>query len=215
MLPQATAHFFICSAILTAVPRDSGNCLPDSKLRIRVAAPRFGALFLLSACAGELRAQPAAGGAAELVLSAIGLLGAPYRYGGDQPSSGFDCSGLVRYVARSVLGLQLPRQAEAIGRAGIEVDPQQLQPGDLVFFNTLGRPFSHVGFYLGEGQFVHAPARSGRVRVEQMSQPYWRTRFNGARRLEALQDGQAAVAPAESVGSLPLATDVPRGSVDP
>jgi cell wall-associated NlpC family hydrolase len=151
------------------------------------------ATALLSGWAAASRAQPAVGGATELVLHALGLLGVPYRYGGDHPASGFDCSGLVRFVARTVLGVQLPRQAEAISRAGIEVAQQQLQPGDLVFFNTAGRPFSHVGFYLGEGQFVHAPAQRGQVRIEQMSQPYWQARFNGARRFEVLATEAAAV----------------------
>ncbi len=147
---------------------------------------------LLSAGAGGARAQPAAGLAADLVLSAIGLLGVPYRYGGDLPSSGFDCSGLVRYVARNALGVQLPRQAEEIGRAGIPVSPPELLPGDLVFFNTLGRPFSHVGLYVGDGRFIHAPAGRGKVRFEDMSQAYWRSRFDGARRLEHLLDAPDA-----------------------
>jgi hypothetical protein len=215
MLPQADAHFFICSAILTAVPRDAEGCLPDSKLRMRVIAPMLGAAVLLSAWGGAARPQPAVGGAADLVLNAIGLLGTPYRFGGDQPSSGFDCSGLVRYVARSVLGVQLPRQAEAIGRVGISVDPQQLQPGDLVFFNTLGRPFSHVGFYLGDGQFVHAPAQRGQVRIEQMSQPYWQRRFNGARRLEVLLDWQAVTALPGTTGTEASTADAPYGTVEP
>ncbi|MCU0765065.1 MAG: C40 family peptidase [Burkholderiaceae bacterium] len=148
--------------------------------------------MLLSAGAGGARAQPAAGLAADLVLSAIGLLGVPYRYGGDLPSSGFDCSGLVRYVARNALGVQLPRQAEEIGRAGIPVSPPELLPGDLVFFNTLGRPFSHVGLYVGDGRFIHAPAGRGKVRFEDMSQAYWRSRFDGARRLEHLLDAPDA-----------------------
>ena len=184
-------------------------------LRTSLLAPVICAAVLLSAGAGQARAQPAVGGAADLVLSAIGLLGAPYRYGGEEPASGFDCSGLVRYVARSVLGVELPRQADAIRRAGVEVDPQRLLPGDLVFFNTLGRPFSHVGFYLGDGQFLHAPARSGQVRIEQMSQPYWRGRFNGARRLEALLQGQDQGAPEDVPGSLPLVAGPSSRTAEP
>ena len=90
-------------------------------MRTKLIATMLCATALLSAWGSAVRAQPATGGAADLVLSAIGLLGTPYRYGGDQPSSGFDCSGLVRYVASSVLGVQLPRQAEAISRVGVEV----------------------------------------------------------------------------------------------
>jgi len=167
-------------------------------------------LFATVSLSGWSPPSPAqsAGVAAELAVSAIALVGSPYRYGGDDPVRGFDCSGLVRYVAGSVLGVTLPRQAEAISRGGVEVDRQQLQPGDLVFFNTLGRAFSHVGVYLGDGQFVHAPARRGRVRIERMSQPYWQAHFDGARRLEALviagtadvsadADPAAALTPAE------------------
>lgn len=175
----------------------------------------FCAVALLWAAVGAARAQPAAGGAADLVVSAIGLLGTPYRYGGDQPSSGLDCSGLVRYVARGVLGVQLPRQAEAIAQTGIEVEPQQLQPGDLVFFNTLGRPFSHVGVYLGDGQFVHAPARSGQVRIERMSLAYWRTRFNGARRLEASVDEEASLPAAVDAAVLAPSAETPFVAVEP
>lgn len=139
------------------------------------------------------RAQPA-GGSADLALSAIALVGAPYRPGGEDPVSGFDCSGLVRYAARVALGLQLPRRAEEIGRSGAAVAASQLQPGDLVFFNTLGRPYSHVGVYLGDNRFVHAPTRRGQVRVEAMSQPYWRQRFNGARRLMPAEETRVAAA---------------------
>jgi len=184
MLPQVGALFFICSAILTAVPPD-----PEEHLRASAVCARLGALLsaaLLSAAPGEPLAQPASDGAAEFVLGAIGLIGTPYRHGGDRPDSGFDCSGLVRYVARGALGVELPRQAEAISRMGMDVGPRQLQPGDLVFFNTLGRPFSHVGLYVGDGQFVHAPARRGRVRIERLSLPYWADRYNGARRLDPL-----------------------------
>jgi cell wall-associated NlpC family hydrolase len=189
--------------------------LPGSKRLTRRIAATLCATALLSASAGALLAQPAGGGAAELVVSAIGLLGTPYRFGGDQPSSGFDCSGLVRYVARNVLGLQLPRQAEAISRAGAEVDPQRLQPGDLVFFNTLGRPFSHVGFYVGDGQFVHAPTRRGQVRIERMSQPYWRSRFNGARRLEVPGEGETASVSTVGAGAHGWAADADFGNVKP
>jgi cell wall-associated NlpC family hydrolase len=158
-------------------------------MRASAVCARLGTLLsvaLLSAAPGVPLAQPASGGAAELVLGAIGLIGTPYRHGGDRPDSGFDCSGLVRYVARRALGVDLPRQAEAISRVGVEVDPRQLQPGDLVFFNTLGRPFSHVGLYVGDGQFVHAPAWRGRVRMERLSLPYWAGRYDGARRLDPL-----------------------------
>lgn len=128
-------------------------------------------------------------GGVELVLSAIGLIGVPYRYGGTDPTSGLDCSGLVNFVARSALGMTLPRQSEAMVEVGLAVERQALEPGDLVFFNTLGRPFSHVGVYLGDDLFVHAPTRGGRVRIESMTRPYWAKRYNGARRLRTLAVG--------------------------
>lgn len=183
-------------------------------VRARLIAVMLGATVMLWSWSAASRAQAAPGGAADLVLSALGLLGTPYRYGGDQPAYGFDCSGLVAYVARSVLGVELPRRAEAISRVGVDVNPLQLQPGDLVFFNTLGRPFSHVGFYLGDGQFLHAPAQRGQVRIEQMSQPYWRARFSGARRLEALLGQSATGAPAGTGPGEPFA-DAPYVTVEP
>lgn len=113
---------------------------------------------------------------------ALGLLGIRYRRGGSNPESGFDCSGFVSHVFREGLGLDLPHSAKAMSLAGEVVAKDELQPGDLVFFNTMRRAFSHVGIYLGENRFVHAPRRGGRVRIEDMSGRYWTKRFNGARR---------------------------------
>ncbi|WP_299454971.1 C40 family peptidase [uncultured Pigmentiphaga sp.] len=120
---------------------------------------------------------------ADLAVYALNYLGVPYRRGGASPEDGFDCSGLVSYVSRAVLGLHLPRRAEEMSRVGEPVKLSELQPGDLVFYNTLRRKFSHVGIYLGEGRFVHSPASGGVVRVERMDIAYWKKRFNGARRL--------------------------------
>jgi cell wall-associated NlpC family hydrolase len=147
-------------------------------------------LALMAPPAPAIAQRPAA---AELVLSALGLLGVPYRHGGVDPSSGLDCSGLVQFVARSALGVPLPRPSEAMSREGLVVGRGELQPGDLVFFNTLGRPFSHVGIYVGDGQFVHSPARRGQVRIEQIGTPYWRARFDGGRRLQQIAAEQGAV----------------------
>ena len=124
-----------------------------------------------------------AGVGADLALQALTLVGVPYRFGGEDPARDFDCSGLVRHVARSVLGLELPRTSEAIARVGRPVARDGLQGGDLVFFNTRGHRNSHVGVYIGEGRFVHAPTRNGLVRIEGIVDGYWRARFNGARRL--------------------------------
>jgi cell wall-associated NlpC family hydrolase len=133
--------------------------------------------------AGQEAAREPASQAAEIVLRALGLLGVSYKLGGNSADSGLDCSGLVRLVFRETLGLVLPRRAEEIGRQSLSIDTSQLAPGDLVFFNTLRRAFSHVGIYIGDNQFVHAPSSGGAVRVESLNKPYWQQRFDGARRL--------------------------------
>lgn len=114
---------------------------------------------------------------------ALDLLGIRYRWGGTTPESGFDCSGFVRHVFREGLGLDLPRSSRELSKSGDPVAKDELQPGDLVFFNTMRRAFSHVGIYLGDNLFVHAPRRGGRVRIDDMSGRYWTKRFNGARRV--------------------------------
>lgn len=121
--------------------------------------------------------------ARELALQAIGFLGIDYKYGGDSPETGFDCSGLVHYVFSQVTGLMLPRNAQDISRVGEDITRDELQPGDLVFFNTLRRPFSHVGIYLGGHRFIHAPSRGGQVEIVNMTSRYWQKRYNGARRI--------------------------------
>lgn len=130
--------------------------------------------------------------ASDMVLSAMNFLGVPYRRGGTSPEQGFDCSGFTRHIFEASLGLVLPRRADEQARqAGLQaVAREELKPGDLVFFNTMRRAFSHVGIYVGEGKFIHAPRTGGAVRVEDMRQAYWAKRFNGARRAE-----QAAPAP--------------------
>lgn len=119
----------------------------------------------------------------DIVVRALTLIDTPYRYGGSTPASGFDCSGLVRYVYDSVAGRQLPRRSEDIGKVGASIERSQLEPGDLVFFNTLSRAYSHVAIYIGDGRFLHAPTRGGRVRIEGLDDRYWRARFDGARRI--------------------------------
>jgi cell wall-associated NlpC family hydrolase len=122
--------------------------------------------------------------ASDLVLSAMNFVGVPYRRGGETADQGFDCSGFTRYVFENSLGLVLPRRADQQAReVGLmPVVREDLRPGDLVFFNTMRRAFSHVGIYVGEGRFIHAPRSGSEVRVEDMRQPYWSRRFNGARR---------------------------------
>lgn len=115
---------------------------------------------------------------------ALELLGIRYKRGGSSPETGFDCSGFVRHVFSESLGLSLPHNAAAISQAGERVEKKELQPGDLVFFNTMRRAFSHVGIYLGDNQFVHAPRSGARVRIEDMGDRYWSRRYNGARRIQ-------------------------------
>lgn len=123
------------------------------------------------------------GAAQDLVIAGLGYLGIPYRYGGTSPETGLDCSGLVQNVFRNALGMDMPRTAAQMARVGDRVPKSELKPGDLVFFNTMRRAFSHVGIYIGDNQFVHAPSGGGEVRVESLSQGYWTKRFNGARRV--------------------------------
>jgi len=137
----------------------------------------------MTMAAGAHAAQQVADHAVDLVMRALSLLGVNYKRGGDSPQTGLDCSGLVTLVFRETLGLVLPRRSEEISRVGRTVQTNELQPGDLVFYNTLRRTFSHVGIYLGDGRFIHAPASGGNVRIESMDLPYWSKRFNGARRV--------------------------------
>ena len=121
--------------------------------------------------------------ASELVVDAMGFLGVPYKRGGNTADTGFDCSGFVRAIYEQSVGLLLPRRAEQQAAATQRIDKNELQPGDLVFFNTLQRAFSHVGIYVGEGKFIHSPKPGAQVRVESMGLIYWSSRFDGARRV--------------------------------
>ena len=122
--------------------------------------------------------------ASELVFNAMGFLGVPYKRGGNTAESGFDCSGFVRAMYEQSIGLVLPRRAEQQAAATQNIDRSELKPGDLVFFNTLKRTFSHVGIYVGEGRFIHSPKPGSQVRVENMAIGYWAQRFDGARRVQ-------------------------------
>jgi cell wall-associated NlpC family hydrolase len=123
--------------------------------------------------------------ASNLVMNAMGFLGVPYRRGGNDAESGFDCSGFVRAMYEQTVGLLLPRRANEQAAATEKIDKADLQPGDLVFFNTMRRAFSHVGIYVGDGKFIHSPKPGAQVRVEDMRVSYWQRRFDGARRVTA------------------------------
>ena len=122
-------------------------------------------------------------GAKDLVLKGLELVGIKYRRGGTDPDSGLDCSGFVQLVFKDAIGMLLPRTAKEQSQVGETIAKHELKPGDLVFFNTMRRAFSHVGIYLGDNRFVHSPRAGAEVRVEDMSQGYWVKRYNGARRL--------------------------------
>ncbi len=126
--------------------------------------------------------------ASDLVVNAMGFLGVPYKRGGNTAETGFDCSGFVRAMYEQTIGLVLPRRADQQAAATQSIDKADLKPGDLVFFNTLRRTFSHVGIYVGEGRFIHSPKPGAEVRVESMKIDYWASRFDGARRVQATPD---------------------------
>lgn len=117
---------------------------------------------------------------------ALGYIGVPYRFGGSTPQSGFDCSGLVNHVFRETLGVTLPRTSRQLATVGARVSREELRPGDLVFFNTRGTPNSHVGIYLGDGRFVHAPRARTLVRIDRLDDAGYEGRFEGARRLDPI-----------------------------
>jgi cell wall-associated NlpC family hydrolase len=154
-------------ALLAAVPAHADNASFAETARTAVTG-----------AAGKVR-----DGAQELAVYALGLLGVRYRFGGESPESGLDCSGLVRHVFQQVTGVTLPRTAAEMSRVGDGIARHELEPGDLVFFNTRRMPFSHVGIYLGDNRFVHAPARGREVEVADLSNRYWQRQFNGARRV--------------------------------
>ena len=120
----------------------------------------------------------------EALLQALLALGVDYKYGGKSPVTGFDCSGLVAHVYREAWGIQLPPNTKGQSQVGKPIGLAELQAGDLVFYDTLKRPYSHVGIYMGDGKFVHAPKSGAQVRVESLKSAYWVQRYNGARRLE-------------------------------
>jgi cell wall-associated NlpC family hydrolase len=140
------------------------------------------------------KAHTVADRASNLVVTAMGSLGVPYRRGGNSADTGFDCSGFVKAMYEQTIGLVLPRRANEQAAATQPIDKQDLQPGDLVFFNTLKRAFSHVGIYIGEGKFIHSPKPGAQVRVEDMRGSYWQQRFNGARRVLSLAPAEPPAA---------------------
>ena len=168
----------LAAPLAHASPQDDPDLLPQS----RSLAGRLGDSI-----------HQATDRASALVTSAMSAIGVPYRRGGESADTGFDCSGFVRATFEQAMGLVLPRRAEEQAAAASKISRADLQPGDLVFFNTLRRAYSHVGIYLGDGQFIHAPRTGSRVRVESMELSYWKKRFNGARRVPGVETDAAAL----------------------
>ncbi len=129
----------------------------------------------------------------ELISVAMSLIGTPYRSGGTNAGSGFDCSGFVQNVFADVAQYELPRIAKDQAAATTAIKKSELRPGDLVFFNTMRRAFSHVGIYVGDGKFIHSPRTGAVVRVESMNTSYWVKRFNGARRVPLAAADQSSI----------------------
>ncbi len=130
--------------------------------------------------------------AGDVVVGALNMIGVRYRWGGNIPDSGLDCSGFVRYVFQDTLGMTLPRRVEEMSHVGEKVTVNDLKPGDLVFFNTMRRSFSHVGIYIGDNKFVHSPSIGSTIRVDDLDDGYWEKRFTGARRIENPQIGDGS-----------------------
>jgi cell wall-associated NlpC family hydrolase len=137
-------------------------------------------ILLLTACATPGRSPESMN---EVALYAMSLADTPYRYGGNSVGNGFDCSGFVQHVYLNTVGMRLPRTSTEMSRVGMNLESTQLRPGDLVFFNTRKKPFSHVGIYVGENRFVHSPSSGRSIMVTSMRDDYWRIRYNGARRV--------------------------------
>lgn len=201
--PLAPMLLALASAAAVASPAPVAEQAPRSNAAERTfAAVRDSSVLV---------AERVRDGASEMVSTAMNFIGVRYRLGGSSAETGFDCSGFTREVFEASVGLLLPRRADQQAKAPglVPVKRDALQPGDLVFFNTLRRTFSHVGIYLGDGKFIHSPSKGGEVRVEDMNFVYWAKRFTGARRAEVVAEQaagstDAAPAPAASfVGPLP------------
>jgi cell wall-associated NlpC family hydrolase len=215
-MPKFAPAFFAAALVLAgqaqAAPEGSGDTME------RLLADK-GLMSQIGQVGQSMRSK-----ASELVVNAMGFLGVPYRRGGNNAETGFDCSGFVRAIYEQSVGLLLPRRAEQQAAATQRIDKSDLQPGDLVFFNTLRRTFSHVGIYVGEGRFIHSPKPGAEVRVENMGVSYWASRFDGARRVTATAADPAAVqaapaqqpaAPSLTPPSLPAPAASPAATATP
>ena len=176
-------HFAFCIALTLAAT----SCATADTIAGNEAMPTDEQAALISHVEGE-GAEKWSDRASEVLMNALSLSGIRYQYGGNTPETGFDCSGFVRYVFKQAASLTLPRTAVAMSQLGKTVAKNELQPGDLVFFNTLKSAFSHVGIYVGNNRFIHSPRSGGVVRIESLETDYWAKRFNGAQRIDADKD---------------------------
>lgn len=177
---DALADFLQQQGLATPASAPFDPAAPAADLHDPNAVPKAAALQ--AAASADRPERPLH---SSLVVHALGFLGVPYQLGGNNAEEGFDCSGFVQAAFRQVMGLQLPRISREQAQATAPIERSELAPGDLVFFNTLGRRYSHVGIYIGESRFVHSPRSGARIRIERMDLRYWTTRFNGARRVAA------------------------------
>jgi cell wall-associated NlpC family hydrolase len=175
--PSATAYFRRAALLAACLPLALAAC--GSGERVRERPPQVSHTKPAQPIIAP--SDPAAANA--VLMRALSLVGTPYRYGGNTPESGFDCSGLVTYVFRDMLDLRLPRTSKQLAAIqGPRIDPNRLVAADLVFFGSKG-DVSHVGIYVGEGRFVHAPRTGGTVRLDRLDGPYWREHYTGAKRV--------------------------------
>ena len=195
----------LAGAILLALSAGAAHAAPeepaDPVMKLLadkglVAEPPGAALIERADAPGPSLMRTVRDKASEMTLTALNFVGVPYRRGGTTAESGFDCSGFTRHVFEMSLGLVLPRRADDQARApGLApVKREDLQPGDLVFFNTMRRTFSHVGIYIGDDRFIHAPSHGKDVRTESLTLTYWAKRFTGGRRADLPADSSSAAA---------------------
>ena len=170
-----SARVALCLAFTCGI--SAAQTSPDNEDLSKLLADK-GLLNRISEAGTHMQNQ-----ASGLVISAMGFLGVPYRRGGNSAESGFDCSGFVKAIYEQTIGLVLPRSAAQQAAATLTIEKSDLRPGDLVFFNTMRRAFSHVGIYVGNGKFIHSPKPGAEVRVEDMGLTYWARRYDGARRV--------------------------------
>lgn len=184
----------------TVKPADAAkpNELPKTSDNPKAASERLGLVQAVSASV-QSAADIVFKSAQDVTDHALDLIGVRYRFGGQTPEKGLDCSGLVKYVFEQVTGVSMPRSAREQAKVGEKVDREDLQPGDLVFFNTRRAAFSHVGIYLGDNEFVHAPRKKSSVKIANIDGQYWKKRFNGARRLIGIMPGMVSIAAAKAV----------------